>query len=178
MSLPDVLHAVHELPAPLYEVTGGEPLLQEVTIDLLRELLQLARTDPASPAEVMLETNGSLDIRPVSSGVLRMIDIKCPASGVHAEMLMDNLNHLRPTDELKFVLADRTDYEYARDLLHKDPRLSRVGAIHFIPASDPTGRKSPALSPADLADWILADRLSVRLSLQLHKIIWGPDTRR
>ena len=178
MTVPDVIHAVRELPAPLIELTGGEPLHQKDTVELLHALLELA-LDGASPqTEVMIETNGSLDISVVPPGVLRMVDLKCPGSDMHAHMLMSNLDHLRAGDEVKFVIADRADYEYARDFLRHDPRLTRADAIHFIPASGPGGTHLPSLRPDKLAEWILADHLPVRLSLQLHKIIWGPDTRR
>lgn len=178
MTVDQVLAAVRALPAPLVEVTGGEPLLQERTVDLLHALLELAAVG-ASPLEtVMLETNGSLDIGPVPPGVVRVLDVKCPGSGMHERMLASNLDKLTGSDELKFVIADRADYEWARDMLRRDDHLQRVAAVLFVPVTGAEDSGKPGLRPADLADWILADGLRVRLSLQLHKLIWGPDTRR
>ena len=177
-TLQAVLNKVRELPAPLVELTGGEPLLQEATVELLTALVEFARSKSSPLAEVMIETNGSLDIGVVPAGVRRIVDVKCPESGMSGQMLMSNFDKLRATDEVKFVIADRADYDWARDLVQKDRRLDRAGTIHFIPVMNTGSSNVSGLRACDLADWILADGLNVRLSLQLHKIIWGPDTRR
>ena len=177
-TLQALLNKVRELPAPLVELTGGEPLLQEGTVGLLTALLELARSKSSPLEEVMIETNGSLDIGTVPEGVRRIVDVKCPGSGMSGQMLMSNLDVLRATDEVKFVIADRADYDWARDLVRTDRRLERAGAIHFMPVMSAESPNVSGLRARDLADWILADRLNARLSLQLHKIIWGSDTRR
>ena len=169
MSAAEVIGRVQELQLPLVEVTGGEPLAQQATLALLQTLV-------TEEMMVLLETNGSLDISAVPEPVVRIIDVKCPGSGMHERMLWSNLDLLRESDELKFVLADRNDYEWARRIVQTDARLAAAGTLHFTPVRPAEGKGG--LSPAELADWILADRLPVRLSLQLHKIIWGADTRR
>ena len=168
MTVREVVERVAGLGVALVEVTGGEPLLQPATVELLAALRD-------ERFEVMLETNGSLDVSVVPEGVFRVIDLKCPGSGMHKRMLMSNLDVLRPTDEMKFVLADRADYEWARDLVRNDGRLTQTAAIHFVPVCRDDGS---GLRPAELAGWMLADRVEARLSLQLHKVIWGWETRR
>jgi 7-carboxy-7-deazaguanine synthase len=147
---------------PLVEVTGGEPLLQPEAIDLMRALL-------ARGYDVLLETGGSLPIEHVPEGVRRIVDIKCPGSGESDRNRWENLAALRPGDELKFVIADRADYDWAAGTL-----VSR--ALH---------EKAPVLFSAvqetmlagELALWVLHDRLPVRVQLQMHKILW-PDAVR
>jgi 7-carboxy-7-deazaguanine synthase len=119
----------------------------------------------------MLETNGSMDVSRVPDEVTKIIDIKCPSSGMSDRNRMGNLDIVGPRDEVKFVLADRADYDWAKHLVTSDHRFERVHVTHFAPVFG-------ALAPADLAEWILADRLEVRLGFQLHKIIWGKDTKR
>lgn len=169
MTVREIVERVRGFGPTLVEVTGGEPLLQPATVELLSALL-------GENFRVMLETNGSLDIAVVPEGVKRIIDVKCPGSGMHERMLWSNLSVLRPTDEVKFVIADRADYEWARDLVTNDARLAQIDAVHFVPASQPTD-PTPNVA-ARLAEWILADQLNVRLSFQLHKLIWGSQTRR
>jgi 7-carboxy-7-deazaguanine synthase len=147
---------------PLVEVTGGEPLLQPGTLTLLERLCDRG-------FEVLLETGGGLDIRAVDRRVRRILDIKCPASGEAAENRWENLDDLRPEDEVKFVLAGRDDYDWARGVL-AERRLHEICPIHFSPVWQ-------SLPPAELATWVLADRLPVRLQLQLHKVLWGADAR-
>jgi len=157
MSVGEVLGRVEELGCKLVEVTGGEPLTQPAALELLRALADAGH-------ETLLETNGSLDISPVDRRVARIVDFKCPSSGQQANNLWDNVSHLRAADEVKFVLADRADYAFAREALRLHA-LRRRCAVVFSPVF---GR----LAPARLAEWILADGLDVRLSLQLHRIIW------
>lgn len=145
---------------PLVELTGGEPLLCPDIPVLAERLLELGCT-------VLVETNGSLDISVLPDGALAIMDVKCPSSGMADRNDLANLDRLRPGDEVKFVLADRTDYAFALDLA---PKVWHGHAVSFSPV---TGR----LDPADLAAWMLADRVHARLALQLHKIIWGPEAR-
>jgi len=157
MSLNDLLNHVQTMDCALVEITGGEPLLQEETPELTQLLLD-------NGFRVLVETNGSLDIRALPSGAVCILDIKCPGSGESEKMLWENLEHLKHSDEVKFVISTREDYEWARNNLISR-KLSRKASILFSPCH---GR----LSPARLAGWILEDRLSARLQLQLHRIIW------
>jgi 7-carboxy-7-deazaguanine synthase len=161
MEIPDILEQVRRLRCGLVEVTGGEPLIQEDTPSLIGRLLDEGHT-------VLLETNGSMDIGAVDRRCVKIVDIKCPSSGMAAQNDLRNLKKLRARDELKFVIANRQDYEFAKDLLSKLP-AARL-KINFSPVFG-------SLSPRPLAEWILDDRLPVRLNLQLHKIIWGPEAR-
>ncbi len=140
------------------EITGGEPLLQESFPGLAAQL----RDETGRP--VLVETNGSCDISLVPDGVTTVMDIKTPGSGMAHAMDMKNVGRLRSGDEVKFVLMDRGDYEWSRDLVLAHDLAMICGAVHFSPVSGRVGR-------AELAEWILADRLPVRLQLQLHKII-------
>jgi 7-carboxy-7-deazaguanine synthase len=147
---------------PLVEVTGGEPLLQPGATTLLRRLCDRGVT-------VLLETGGGLDISGVDPRVRRILDVKCPGSGEAANNRWQNLIDLRPTDEVKFVLADRADYDWARQVV-EERRLHEVCPVHFSPVWQ-------SLPPSELAAWVLEDRLPVRLQLQLHKLLWGAETR-
>ena len=156
-ALDDVVTRVAEMGCPRVEVTGGEPLLQAETPELLRRFCDAGY-------ETLLETNGSQDISGLDVRVVRIVDFKCPSSGEAAANRWTNVRHLRERDEVKFVLADRADYEFAHAMLAEHD-LRRRCAVVFSPVH---GR----LDPADLARWILADRLDARLGLQLHKLIW------
>jgi 7-carboxy-7-deazaguanine synthase len=118
----------------------------------------------------MIETSGAADISRLDSRVIRIMDIKCPGSGESARNLWSNLDHLTPRDEVKFVISDRADYEWARDVIGKHALATRTGAVLMSCAFG-------LLEPANLAAWMLADRLPARLQLQIHKYIWPPDTR-
>jgi 7-carboxy-7-deazaguanine synthase len=163
MSVDDVVERVRGYSCDVVEITGGEPLLQKEVYPLMERLLEDGRT-------VMLETGGHLSAEQVPAGVIRVMDVKCPASGEADRMFWPNLDRLRSTDEIKFVIQDRADYDYARQVVAKHELLQRGGAVLFSPVH---GR----LDPKQLAEWILADRLPVRLQLQAHKYIWDPGTR-
>jgi 7-carboxy-7-deazaguanine synthase len=163
-SVEAIMAEVRSLAVPLVELTGGEPLLQKNTIALMQQLLDEGYT-------VLIETGGHIPIGDVPSGVHRIVDVKCPGSGESGRMHWANLDLLTTADEVKFVIADRADYEYARDVLSTYDLAARCAAVHFSPAW-------AQVAPADLAAWILADRLPVRLQLQQHKYIWEPATRR
>jgi len=162
MSVLEVAAAVAELGPNLVAVTGGEPLAQDGTPALLRTLADDGRT-------VLVETSGALDISAVDPRVRRIVDVKAPGSGMVERNLPGNLGLLRPGDELKLVLCDRADYEWARDLVRRE-RLDIRCPVLFSPAR---GR----LDPAELAGWLLEDGLPVRLQLQLHRILWPEDDR-
>jgi len=162
MSLSTVLARVGGLGCRRVEVTGGEPLIQPSTCELLRRLCD-------GGYEVLLETNGSVDISGVDARVIKVIDVKCPSSGEADTTRWENLDNLIRGDEIKFVIADRKDYEYALSAVQARD-LPRRAMVSFSPV---TGR----LASDELAAWILADRIDVRLNLQLHKIIWPEKVR-
>jgi 7-carboxy-7-deazaguanine synthase len=159
----EVVSQVGSYGCDLVEITGGEPLLQRDVYPLMHALL-------ARGHEVMIETGGHLSVADVPDPVVRIIDVKCPGSGEAGKNHWPNLVILRPQDEIKFVIRDRADYEYARTVVARHDLTSRAAAVLFSPVHD-------ELAPADLAGWILEDRLSVRLQLQSHKYIWGAHVR-
>ena len=163
MTVEDVVLRVREYGCDVVEITGGEPLLQKDVYPLMRRLLEEGRT-------VMLETGGHLSVDEVPDGVVRVIDVKCPGSGESGKVHWANLDRLRPTDEVKFVINDRADYEFARDVVARHHLIGRCAAVLFSPVH-------AVLPPKALAEWILADRLAVRLQLQAHKYVWGADVR-
>ena len=163
MSIEDVVTAVEGYGCPLVEITGGEPLLQEGVYELMDRLLAAGHT-------VMLETGGHRPIDRVPARVVKIVDIKCPGSGEASHNEWGNLDRLAPHDEIKFVLADRADYEFARDVLERRQLASRAAAILFSPVHG-------TLDAKRLSEWVIADRLPVRVQLQLHKFIWTPETR-
>jgi len=162
-SIEDVIAEVERYQCPLVEVTGGEPLLQEEVYPLMDRLLASGRT-------VLLETGGHRPIDRVPQAVVKIVDIKCPASGEAAKNDWENLGRLSPHDEVKFVIQDRADYEFARDVIARYGLPGRAAAVLMSPVHG-------VLDPKTLSEWILADRLAVRLQLQLHKYIWSPTTR-
>ena len=164
MTVEQVLDSLRAYPVRLVEITGGEPMLQE------KEVLELSRRLLAEDYQVLIETSGERDLSRLPEEVVKVMDVKCPASGEGGRFCMENLAALTPRDEVKFVLADRGDYEYAREFLQKHGLRERVHAVIFSPVF---GR----LEPRPLAEWILEDGLDVRLGLQLHKFIWDPAMR-
>ena len=155
---------------PLVELTGGEPLLQEEIYPLARNLLDAGYS-------VMVETSGERFIGELPREVIKIVDVKCPDSGEPDTFEMRNLDALSENDEVKFVLATRRDYEFAREFTAQHGLVRRVKEVLFSPAfEDPQG-KWPGLEPRALVEWILADGLPVRLGLQLHKFIWDPATK-
>jgi 7-carboxy-7-deazaguanine synthase len=163
MSVDEVVGRVREFGCEVVEITGGEPLLQKEVYPLMQRLLDEGRT-------VMLETGGHLSVADVPEPVIRVIDVKCPGSGEAARNHWANLDALRATDEVKFVIKDRADYEYARDVVARHTLAGRCAAVHFSPVHGVQDAKA-------LAAWVLEDRLPVRVQLQLHKFIWDPSTR-
>ena len=162
-TLDGVLAEVERFDCRLVEVTGGEPLLQEEVYPLMQRLLESGRT-------VLLETGGHRSTARVPEPVVTVLDIKCPASGEAERMDWENLARLRPHDEVKFVVKDRADYEYARGVIAAHDLPRRAAAIHVSPVHG-------VLDPKTLSEWVLADNLPVRVQLQLHKYIWDATTR-
>jgi 7-carboxy-7-deazaguanine synthase len=159
----EVVAEVERHDCQLVEITGGEPLLQEDVYELMDRLLSQGRT-------VMLETGGHRPIDRVPSAVVKIVDVKCPGSGESGKNDWRNLDRLSPHDEIKFVVKDRADYEFARDVIRRRTLASRCAAILISPVHGETDVRM-------LSEWILADRLPARLQLQLHKFIWPPGTR-
>jgi 7-carboxy-7-deazaguanine synthase len=163
MSIDAVLQQVDHFGSPLVEVTGGEPLLQEDVYALMERLLDSGRT-------VLLETGGQVDLSRVPGAVIKVMDVKCPGSGESAKVEWANIDRLGSCDQVKFVIQDRADYDFARDIVARHALDRRCAAVLFSPVHG-------VLDPRDLSEWILADRLPVRLQLQLHKHIWGANVR-
>ena len=163
MSVEAVVADVEARGCALVEVTGGEPLLQPDVYPLMRQLIDAGKT-------VLIETGGHRSIAQVPPAVIRIVDLKCPGSGESARNDWSNLALLTARDQVKFVLADRTDYEWAREVLQRERLADRCAAVHVSPVHG-------ELDPRHLAEWVLADRLNVRVQLQMHKYIWSPETR-
>ena len=162
-SVDEVMAEVERHGCRLVEITGGEPLLQEDVYPLMERLLSAGCT-------VMLETGGHRPVDRVPPDVIKIVDVKCPGSGEAARNHWNNLDRLAPHDEVKFVLRDRQDYEFALDVIRRHQLAGRCASLLFSPVHG-------VLDPRVLSEWILADRAPVRLQLQLHKIVWSPDTR-
>ncbi|HUJ31699.1 MAG TPA: radical SAM protein [Candidatus Acidoferrum sp.] len=176
MSIDEVLEKVGELAGEgasriaLVEITGGEPLLQAETPELAAKLLARGYT-------VMIETSGERFVGALPREVIKIVDVKCPDSGEANTFDAANLGAIDEKDEMKFVISTRRDYEFARDFTREHRLAERVHEVLFSPVfPDPEG-KWEGLQARDLAEWILADRLPVRLGLQLHKFIWDPPMK-
>ena len=174
MTVEEVLGEVERLsPSGLVEITGGEPMLQErEVVPLMQRLLDDGYT-------VLLETSGERPLERVPKGVIKIVDVKCPNSGEPDSFDMRNLEALDSGDEVKFVLSDRADYEFARDFVARHELARRVNAVLFSPAfsKDSSGARDSShclLDPRELAEWMLADNVPARLGLQIHKFIWDP----
>ncbi|NLN94447.1 MAG: radical SAM protein [Candidatus Hydrogenedens sp.] len=157
-SIGSILSSVKKWPIPLVEITGGEPLNQKKCPDLAASL-------QTEGYEVLVETNGSLPISRLPEGVIRIMDIKCPDSGMSASFDHNNIQALHPSDELKFVLASRRDYDYSLEMIRNHGLEKKCHHLFFSPVIS-------SLPPSVLAEWILTDLPPVRLHLQLHPVIW------
>lgn len=160
-------------PLPLVEITGGEPMLQE------REVVPLMQRLLDSGYTVLLETSGERPLAKVPPQVVKIVDVKCPHSGAADTFRRENLQALGARDEVKFVVSDRADYEFARDFMGEHELPSRVHSVILSPAfgKDASGARDAShclLDPRELADWMLEDGLPARLGLQIHKFIWDP----
>jgi len=165
MEIGEIVDRIRPFECPLVEVTGGEPLIQTEAPALVERLLE-------SGYRVLVETNGSQDISRLDPRCVRIVDFKCPSSGEADSNDLDNIARLRDRDEVKMVIGTREDFDFAKEILARIRRSAehREVAVLFSPVFG-------ELTPRSLAEWILADRLQVRLNLQLHKIIWGPERR-
>lgn len=170
----ELVREVLAIECPLVEITGGEPLAQSGVHTLIRSLADAGRT-------VLIETSGAIDISSCDPRSIRILDLKTPGSGECARNLWSNLDHLREHDEIKFVIGDRPDYEWAKRVMVEHSLRERCAGVLMSPvfpqAAGREIRGHAGLSPRTLAEWILEDRLAVRLQLQMHKFIWDPGTR-
>ena len=162
-SVDEVLAQLQPYGCRLVEITGGEPLLQQDEVNrLIYSLLE-------SGHRVLMETNGSLGIQNVDRRVVRILDLKCPDSGMSEHICWENLQHLCHHDQVKFVLSSRRDYQWAREVMAEYPQLSNIETLLSVAFG--------AIEAKDVAEWMLADRLNARLQLQIHKYIWNPHAR-
>jgi 7-carboxy-7-deazaguanine synthase len=174
MSDDEIVAAIDALkPVRLVEFTGGEPMLQE------RELVPLMQRLLDAGYELMIETSGERPLAGVPKAVHKIVDVKCPGSGEGGSFRLDNLAALTKLDEIKFVISNRADYEFARTFVHEHALDTRVGSVLLSPAfsKTPSLERSSVnclLDPRELVEWMLADGLSARLSLQIHKYVWEP----
>jgi 7-carboxy-7-deazaguanine synthase len=177
MTVDEVMDKVTHLSlSGLVEITGGEPMLQE------REVVPLMERLLSRDYRVLLETSGERPLERVPADVVKIVDVKSPDSGEGSTFRMDNLTTLTSRDEIKFVLASRADYEFARDFTERNRLAERVNAVLFSPAfrKDAIGARDSShclLDPQQLAEWMIADNVPARLGLQLHKFIWDPAVK-
>jgi 7-carboxy-7-deazaguanine synthase len=163
MSVQQVIDEIEKYKCKLVEITGGEPLVQmDECIDLMHKLCDLGY-------EVMIETGGSLSIKEIDSRVKIIMDLKCPSSGMEKKNLYENVQYLKSTDELKFVIGNREDYEWSVEKLNKYHLQGKCEILFSVVFGE--------LEPVDLVNWILEDKLDVRFQLQMHKYIWHPETK-
>lgn len=161
-SIDDIIKKIEEYKCNLVEITGGEPLYQEESLELMKQLCNKGYV-------VMLETGGSLPIKNVDNRVMIIMDLKCPSSGMMKKNLYDNINYIKPTDEIKFVIGTKEDYDWAKEIISKYDLLNKCTVLFSVVFNQ--------LEPIQLVNWILEDKLNVRFQLQLHKYIWHPETR-
>ena len=161
MSIDEILQKVENFGIHLVEITGGEPLMQDNVYTLMKRLIEKGY-------KVMLETGGSISLERVPKDVIKIMDLKCPGSGEQEKNNLDNLKLLAPHDEVKFVILDKKDYEWSRDIIKKY-KINETAHILLSPVFD-------KLELKEMVKWILEDRLPVRLQTQLHKIIWDKNT--
>jgi len=162
MTIDEIMAEVEKLDCRMVELTGGEPLLQSDIYELATRLADRGHT-------VLIETGGHRDISRLDPRVIRILDLKCPASGECEKNLWTNLEHLRPIDEVKFVIADRRDYEWTLNVIREHGLEDRVKLL--------ISTAFAMIEPQQVVEWMLEDRLQARFQLQLHKYIWPPDAR-
>lgn len=162
-TIEEVIDEVKKYGCNLVEITGGEPLVQ------MDECLELMKQLSDSGFEVMIETGGSLPINEIDPRVKIIMDLKCPSSGMLKKNLYENINYLKPTDEVKFVIGNKEDYEWAKEIITEHSLNTKCEILFSVVFGK--------LEPIDLVNWILKDKLNVRFQLQMHKFIWHPETR-
>ena len=163
MSIGQIIKKVETFKTNLVELTGGEPLLNESSLSLITELCD-------RKYQVLIETNGSIDIAPVDPRAILIMDLKCPFSGESESMLWKNLDYIRSKDEIKFVIGDKKDYEWALQVIQKYKLEDKCELLFSCVFT--------TLKPETLVKWILESNIKVRMQLQLHKFIWDPNQRR
>ena len=161
-SVDEIIKEVKKYGCKLVEVTGGEPLVQEESLDLMKKLCD-------EGFDVMLETGGSLPIENVDKRVLIVMDLKCPSSKMEKKNLYENIEHLKPADEVKFVIGNREDYDWTKEVIAKYDLRNKCKILFSVVFGE--------LEPVTLVNWIIEDKLDVRFQLQMHKYIWHPETR-
>ena len=161
-SIEEIIDEVKKYKCNLVEITGGEPLFQKECFDLMTRLCD-------EGFEVMLETGGSLPVESVDKRVMIIMDLKCPSSKMMRKNLYDNIGYIKPCDEIKFVIGNREDYEWSKEILTKYDLTKKCGVLFSVVFGE--------LEPVELVNWILEDKLNVRYQLQMHKIIWHPETK-
>ena len=161
-SVNEVINEVAKYNCKLVEVTGGEPLVQKETIELMKRLCD-------DGYELMIETGGSLSIENIDERVKIIMDLKCPSSNMVKKNLYENINYLKPIDEVKFVIGTREDYEWTKDILNQYKLSEKCEILFSVVFGE--------LEPLTLVNWILEDKLNVRFQLQMHKFIWSPQER-
>ena len=162
MEIDDIMSEIQQWDCNLVEVTGGEPLFQEECIDLLNELV-------ISKYEVMLETGGSLPISDIPKNVIKIVDFKCPSSGMEMKNLWSIVDNLQPHDEVKFVIGNREDFYWAKEKI-TEYSLDKKCTVLFSPTFG-------EIDPQKIVEWILAENLPVRIQIQMHKMIWSPEEK-
>jgi 7-carboxy-7-deazaguanine synthase len=161
-SIEEILIEVKKYKCNLVEVTGGEPLVQKESLDLMKRLCD-------EGFDVMLETGGSLSIKDVDERIMIVMDLKCPSSNMERKNLYENINFLKPKDELKFVIGNREDYDWSKEIISRYDFQNKSEILFSVVFGE--------LEPVILVDWIIEDKLDVRYQLQMHKYIWHPETK-
>ena len=162
MSIDEIIKEIKKFNCTLVEITGGEPLVQKGSADLMERLCN-------EGFSVLLETGGSLPVKGIDKRVKIIMDLKCPSSGMLKKNLYENINYIKPDDEIKFVIGSREDYNWTKDILQQYDLASKCEILFSVVFGK--------LEPVELVDWILKDNLKVRFQLQMHKFIWNPDAK-
>ena len=162
MSIDSIMEQIKKYNCKLVELTGGEPLFQKESLEFMDRLCN-------EEFEVMLETGGSLPVNDVNKKVMIILDLKCPSSNMTKKNLYENLQYIKPTDEIKFVMGTREDYEWSKEIISKYNLVGKCGLLASVVFG--------SLEPLKLVDWILEDNLKIRFQLQMHKFIWEPNAK-
>ncbi len=161
-TIEEIIAEVRKYDCKLVEITGGEPLVQNESLDLMKRLCD-------EGFEVMLETGGSLPIKDIDMRVMIIMDLKCPSSKMIKKNLYENIDHIKPSDEIKFVIGTREDYDWSKEIIIKYSLTKKCSVLFSVVFGQ--------LEPVQLVNWILEDKIDVRYQLQMHKIIWHPEKK-